>query len=167
MDQLAMNAWIDKNGGDSSTTKFVELTPGSQIDAVETGRVAACTIGEPYQSDALSSKRLRSIGATYDAVAPSFMMVAYFSTTDWLAKNAASARKFHEAMAEASTWASTHPEEAAAIDRKYMKTTIARVHEKPSRTLSPELLQPVFDGAFKYKLMPRALSASEVIWSGK
>lgn len=66
-------------------------------------------------------------------------------------------------MAEASTWASTHPEEAAAIDRKYMKADIARVHEKASRTLSPELLQPVFDSAIKYKLLPRAVSASEVI----
>jgi NitT/TauT family transport system substrate-binding protein len=166
MDQLAMYAWIDKNGGDSSTVRFIELTPASQIEGVESGRVAACTLGEPYASDALSSKRLRAIGATYDAVAPTFMMVGYFAGNDWIAKNPALARKFYQAMGEASVWAAAHPEEAAAIDRKYMKANITRVHEKPSRVLSPELLQPVLDGALKYKLISRPVSGSEMIWSG-
>lgn len=166
MDQLAIDAWIDKNGGDASTTKFVELSPASMIEAVASGRVAACTIGEPYKSDALATHRLRSIGATYDAVAPSFMMVAYFANDDWLARNADAARKFYQAMAEASTWAAAHPEDAAAIDRKYMKTTLERVHEKPSPALSPELMQPILDGALKYKLISRPVSASEMIWNG-
>ncbi len=94
------------------------------------------------------------------------MLIAYFATSDWLAKNPILARKFYDAMAEASVWASTHPDEAAAIDRKYMKADIGRVHEKASRTLTPDLLQPVFDSAYRYKLLPRAVSANEVIWSG-
>jgi len=166
MDQLAMYAWIDKNGGDSSSVKFVELTAASQIEGIESGRVAACTVGEPYASDALSSKRLRPIGATYDAVAPSFMMVGYFAGNDWIAKNPTLARKFYQAMGEASTWAAAHPEEAAAIDRKYMKANITRVHEKPSRVLAPELVQPVLDGAARYKLIPRVVNGSELLWSG-
>lgn len=93
-------------------------------------------------------------------------MVAYFATDTWLAKNPAVAKKYFDVMAEASVWASTHPEEAAAITRKYMKTNITRVHEKPSRTLAPELLQPVFDLAAKYKLTPRLVNASELVWSG-
>ena len=136
------------------------------IEGVDSGRVAACTIPEPYASDAIAGRKLRSLGSTFDGIVPGFMLVAYFATTEWLTKNPALAKRLHDALAEASVWVSTHPEEAAAIDRKYMKTTIARVHEKASRTLSPELLQPVFDSAVKYKLLPRTLSASEVIWSG-
>ena len=113
MDQLAIQAWIDRNGGDSTTTHFIELTAASQIEGIESGRVAACTIGEPYASDALAGGKLRSIGATYDAVAPSFMMVGYFATNDWIAKNPTLARKFYQAMGEASAWAAAHPAEAA------------------------------------------------------
>jgi NitT/TauT family transport system substrate-binding protein len=166
IDQLAISAWIDKNGGDSSTTKFVELPASALIEGVDSGRVAACTIPEPYATDALTGRKLRSLGSTFDGIAPGFMLVAYFATTEWLTKNPALAKRFHDAIAEASLWVSTHPEEAAAIERKYMKTTIVRVREKASRALSPELLQPVFDSAAKYKLLPRALSANEVIWGG-
>ena len=136
------------------------------IEGIESGRVAACTVGEPYASDALAGGKLRAIGATYDAVAPSFMMVGYFATNDWIAKNPALARKFYQAMGEASVWAAAHPSEAAAIDRKYTKANITTVHEKPSRALTPELIQPVLDGALRYKLIPRAVNGSEMIWSG-
>jgi NitT/TauT family transport system substrate-binding protein len=166
IDQLALDAWIDKNGGDSSTTKFVEVPAGAAIETVETERVAACTISDPYAADAVASKRLRSLGSTHSGIAPTFMLIAYFSSVDWLTKHPALAKRFHDAIAEASVWASTHPEDAAAIARKYMKTTITTVHEKASRTLDPALIQPVFDSALRYKLLPRAVSANEAIWSG-
>lgn len=166
MDQLAFTAWLDRNGGDSTGIKFVEI-PGTGIsEALSLGRVSACTLSEPYLSDALDKHRVRAIGKAYDAFAPTFMMAVFFSTADWAAKNPTLARRFAAAVVEASVWASTHPEDAAAIVERNTKTKIARVHEKPSRVLDPALIQPVLDRAVRYKFLSREMDAGELIWDG-
>ena len=45
--QLATMAWVDNNGGDSSTIKFLELPPSAGLIALASGRVDAVTLANP------------------------------------------------------------------------------------------------------------------------
>ena len=67
---LAVMAWMDKNGGDSTTVKFTEV-PISEIPiAIAQGRVVAGSVNEPVLSAALDDKTLRSLGAHFSGIAP-------------------------------------------------------------------------------------------------
>ena len=85
---LAGKAWIDANGGDSKTVKYVELGFPEMQAAVIAGRVDAISIN--LTVDATVNKPgdpLRTLGIVYDAVAPRFASAIWFSTTTWTAQH--------------------------------------------------------------------------------
>ena len=43
LDQLYIDAWLDKNGGDIASVKFTELPPSAMVPALEAGRVVAAS----------------------------------------------------------------------------------------------------------------------------
>ena len=47
LDELAMRAYIDKGGGDWTTTKFVEVPPSAMAEALAQGRVVAAVLPRP------------------------------------------------------------------------------------------------------------------------
>jgi NitT/TauT family transport system substrate-binding protein len=165
LDYLAGRAWIDQHGGDSSNVSFVELPQGSMEDAVASGRIAAAILAEPALSAALAAGRVKILAKPYDAVSKRFMVVGWFTTANWATKNAGDVRKFEVAINEASAWAVQHPEAAADILRKYMKTTFTRAHEYHVRSLDPGLIQPVLDAALEYRLLTAHENANGMIFS--
>ena len=84
LDQLIAAVLIDKNGGDSSTLKFVELTPPSMLEALAQGRIDAASMEDPELSAA--GKAIRSLGDGEDAIAQRFVTTAWFSNSDWLSE---------------------------------------------------------------------------------
>lgn len=167
MDQLAVNAWMDKMGGDASTIKFVEIPPSAVPEALEQGRVDVCVLAEPALTPAVVGKRVKAISKVYGvAYGNRFTMAVFFGSNDWLANNPVTAKKFVAALTEASLWASAHPEQAAVILEKYTKLHLARAQMIVARTMEPGIAQPILDAAAKYKLIPRTMNAGEFIWNG-
>ena len=164
--QIAAFAWIDSNGGDSSTVKAVELPQNAMADAVADGRVDAAEIGDPALTAGIVAGKVRIIGKAYDAIGKRLFAAAWFSSDEWAAKNPETIRKFTAAINDASAWAAKNPEAAATVLQKYMKVTFSRAHEYHNRTLDPAYIQPLLDAAFKYKALDRPMNASEIIWKG-
>src|SRR5581483_2677156 len=80
---LSARAWIDKNGGDPATVKFVEVPPATMPAALQQKRVDAVALFEPYVS-AAEAAGAKEIGAPYDAVSTHFMTACWFGDADWI-----------------------------------------------------------------------------------
>lgn len=168
IDETNMFAWIDKNGGDWQSVKFIEVPPSEMAAALDQGRISAAIINDPELSAFLSEKRVRVLGNAIGAVGAQYLGNGWMASKDWADANADTVRKFQAAIAMAAVWANAHPEDAAKIFNKYVKTQTARLHARfTSAPLDPRIVQPILDAASKYKILPRQMAAGEIIWSPK
>jgi NitT/TauT family transport system substrate-binding protein len=165
IDQLGAYSFIDRYGGDSSTIKYIELPPPGVPSALEAGRIAAGLVPEPLLSEVLAGGKVRSLGHSYDGIGARFMSVVFFAKRDWANANAALVSTFAASLIAGEAWADANPAAATASLGRWTKTTVDRRRMVTTKTLDPALLQPLLDSAFKYKLLPRKLEASELIWS--
>jgi NitT/TauT family transport system substrate-binding protein len=165
---IAARAWIDEGGGDSKSVKSVELPFSEMKAALETGRIDAASLDTT--GDPLLGKRgdtLRLLGSTFDAVAPRFAPSVWFSTTDWVAKHPAQAKAFVAEMHDAAVWANGHHDDSALILAKYMNVAPQQIAGLRRATygdrLTPDLIQPNIDIAFKYGAIKAAFPAADII----
>lgn len=164
---LAMKAWMDQNGADSSTLKVVEMPQPAAPAALEQGRVDGITVVNPAYTIALASGKARLAAKIFDAIAPGFMLVCWFSTTQWVAQNRAVAQRFVRLLAQSAAYVGSHaPETVPDIDAlsHLGSEMILREHRMEYATrLRASDIQPVIDVAAKYKAIEKGFPASELI----
>jgi NitT/TauT family transport system substrate-binding protein len=165
---VAVRAWLDKNGGDSSTVHFLEVPFGQMEQAIQTGRVDAASIDA--QSDPTIGKPgdpLRVLGIAYDGIGPRFLPSVWFTSADWIAKHPDEAKKFASVMRDAANWANVHRKESAEILVKYSKNTMEEINSVPrvsyAAVVTPDLIQPVIDDSAKYGLIKAPFPAAAII----
>jgi NitT/TauT family transport system substrate-binding protein len=164
---LADRLWIDRNGGDSSTVKLVELPVSEIAAAIESGRIDAGAINEPELAAAKGSKKLRVLGRPFDAVAQRFMYTAWFTTTDFVNAHRAAVEGFARAMREAAAFANKNPAQTVDILSSFTRIepnvirSMTRVVQ--GTTLDVGLIQPVIDASARYKAIPASFEAKELI----
>jgi NitT/TauT family transport system substrate-binding protein len=163
LDQLSLEAWLDKNGGDSASAKYVELPPAQMVAALERGTVAAVSLPDPALDAAVSAGSVRIIGNNYDSIAKTFMVTGWFSTNDWLAKNPDAAKKFAAAMTEAADWANANHDRAAEILLKYTKIDARTSHVRFAPRLGGAIVQPVLDAGAQYKMLDKSVTLGDLI----
>lgn len=160
-------AWLQKNGGDPASVKWVELPFPQMAAAVETHRVDGAMIAEPFLEAA--RPQVKFVAAVDDAIAPRFMSTGWIATNAWIKAHPAEAAKFAEVMHRTAIWANAHQKESAQILLRHTRispetaATMSRVEYAMS--LDPKLLQLSIDAAAKYSKTPmRATPATEIIW---
>ena len=168
MPQIAVRTWIDKNGGDSSTVKFVELPYSEMIGGVNSGRVAAAAINTAF--DPLIGKPndpVHMLGAAYDAVGPKFASTVWFAMADWANKNPDLVRRFNLTMKQAAIWAAAHPHDVAVSVAAHTKQPLADVEASPrviyGTEITPDMLQSVIDLGAKYGSLKSVFPAKDLI----
>ena len=156
--------WIDQNGGDSSTVKFIELKFSEMAPAVAAGRIDAGVTAEPDLSVAVQDGEARILAPVYSAVASTFIIGAWFATNDWVKAHPDAVARYVAAIDEAGAWANKNQAASAKILEKYTK-----IESKPGmkRVLFPEksdltLLQPGIDVAAKYHVIKASFPASDL-----
>ena len=167
LDQLAMDAYIDRGGGDWQSAKFIEVPPSAMAETLAAGRISAAAMNDPELSQALAANQVKILAKGYDAIAKVFMQTAWFTTQDWLGKNKDAAKRFSAAIVAGGLWGMSNPDPAVAILAKYTNSTEAKTKMRFATKLDASLIQPVFDAAYKYKLLPTQVAASDFIWDGK
>jgi NitT/TauT family transport system substrate-binding protein len=149
-------AWIEANGGDLASVKFVELPFPQMQPALEAGRVDVITIAEPFLSAARKTDRI--IGVPYDAIAKEFLISAYFTTTTWAKANPDALKRFISAIHEAAVWGNANHAKSAEILLKYAKMdpdlAASMVRTKYGEQLTSAIMQPVINVAAKYGKFP-------------
>jgi NitT/TauT family transport system substrate-binding protein len=165
---VSVQAWVDKNGGDWKTVKFIEMPFPQMPDAVRAGRVDAASIDAANEQVlARSDGELRRVANVFDAVGSHFAPSAWFSTVSWVDAHPAAAKAFVAVMAQAAAWGNANHAASAVILAKYTNKTpqeIEAVTRAPYATkLTPDLLQPSIDAAAKYGLIKAPFPATELI----
>lgn len=166
---LAARAWIDKNGGDPSTVKFVEVPPPTMLAALQQKRVDAIAIFEPYVSAAVAAGA-REIGAPYDAVSTHFMTACWFGNSDWIKDHHEAALKFAQVINQAQAYTNPHYTDLVPFIAEYSKLPVETLRKMPivhvPNSMSSSLVQPLIDTAAKYKELPQSFSARDMILAG-
>ena len=169
LDTIATMGWIDQNGGDSRTIKFLELPHRAAAAAVAAGRIAAANIPETNLTDALNNG-CRILGRTLDGIGKHFLNTAYFSTAEYAAAKPDIVARFRKALYEAGAYANAHHSEMFPVIAQFSGMDEKTVAETPwedqptsYRALTPALIQPLIDAAVKYKAIPAAFPAKDMI----
>ena len=164
--EYGVRAWVDAGGGDASTLKFVELPFSEMPAALQTGRIDAAFVAEPFLTQA-KKVGAHTVGIEFDSIAPSFLVAGWFTTNDWAAKHARALALFAQSMHDATAWAKANPAKCPDILAKYLKVDAAEVATTPrtffAPALDPEQVQTGIDLTAKYAKFP-AFPAAEIIY---
>jgi NitT/TauT family transport system substrate-binding protein len=167
---LAVLAWMDKNGGDITSIKFVEIPIGEIPAAIEQGRVAAGSVNEPVLSAALTDNKLRSVAHHFDGIAPRFMYTAWFTTKTYATANPAVVKNVAQALRKAADYCNGHHAQTADLIAKFTSLEPAQVAKmtrvEQGTTLDPKLVQPVIDTMLRYKTLTQPIEARDIMFSG-
>lgn len=162
---ISLMSWVDQHGGDSSTIKFVELPLAAGPAAVEQNRVAGAETGYPSLAVAYARGLVRLVPA-FDGIAPAFMVTAWFTTKDFVAKRPEVVKAFARVCAAAGTYTNAHHDETAPMMATFTgidPALIAHMTRTVSGTvLNASLIQPVIDVSYKYKALKSAFKAQEL-----
>ena len=163
--QLPFQVWIDNNGGNSKTIKFIEVPLPAMQAAVANGTVAATTPPEPFLTFGADAGE-RVILMQKNTMAPSFILNGWAVSKDWLAKNRHLARQVASGLRESSAWANDNPGLIGPILSKYTKMPeplIARTRRaRFADAFSTDELQPTIDAAARYGIIVKSFPATDI-----
>lgn len=163
--QVGVSLWIDKNGGDSTQTKFLEIPFAAMAAALSTGRVDAAMLTEPALT--LHKDVVELLSPAYSAIADEFLIGAFVASDTWLRENPDPAKRFGALIFETARWANTHHNETAAILAKRAGLDEALVRSMTRATygerLAVEYIQPVLDAALKYGSLKEPMKAKDLL----
>ena len=169
INQISMMNWMDKNGGDSKTAKFVEVPASATAPALTEHRVDFSMLNEPLLSAALATGKLRQIGNSFASVADRWLTSAYLAQPDYANKHADLMRRFARATYESATYTNAHEDETIPVMAEASKIPVA-VFSKMFRiegatSGDPALLASLMEVVVRYKVLARSFPASEMYWS--
>jgi NitT/TauT family transport system substrate-binding protein len=164
---LVSTAWVAQTGGDLSQVKVVEIPNTLAIAALADGRIDAFSAVDPWVTMALDSGKVRILAKAYDTIAPQFLISTWFATDAFVAKNRDLVTRFERVIRDATPAAYAHPAELIPLIAAFTNLAPAMI----SRTLKnlnalyldPVIVQPMIDFLAKYRVIPKAFDARELI----
>lgn len=166
LSDTAVRSWVDKNGGDSTTIKFVEIPFPTMSSALAANRVDGAWMAEPYI--ALDGRDARVFADCFDAISRNFLIAAWCTTPQWAKDHPDLINRFVAVLRETAIWANKNQTMSGEILAKYTKidprviATMVRAHY--AEQLAPALMQPLIDVAAKYENFT-PLPAQELIYT--
>jgi NitT/TauT family transport system substrate-binding protein len=163
---IGVRAWVDSFGADSQHIRFVEMPPSSMLAALESKRVDAVVVFEPVRSAALAAGA-RSLGKPFDAISKRFTSGVYFGTNAWISTHRDAVLRYADVLRQAAEYANAHYDELVPLIISFTKMApevvqrANRVHFATS--FAPTGIQPIIDIAAKYKEIPAAFPAQDII----
>ena len=160
-------AWVDKNGGNSSKIKFVEIPFPQMEPALIAGKVDAISVQEPFAAVAARRPETRVLSNPWGDVLPRFLVASWFASEKWIQKNKEVSQGFVRAINKGVDaihadkeggrgamikWAGLNPDFAGKIGLPYFEKGI---NEKD--------VQVTMDLTYKYKMISRPLKAKDVV----
>ena len=159
-------AWIDQNGGASSSVKLVELPPAAEGAALEAGRIQAAALAEPFLSQALGGGSVRIFAKIFDAIAPRFLQAAYFGTAGFINANPDVVQRFVRALLEGNAFANAHPDQTLPWLIEYAKIdpVVAKRarRERFGETIDPSMVQVEIDALVRLKVLEHGFDARDL-----
>ncbi|MGA2391940.1 MAG: ABC transporter substrate-binding protein [Candidatus Lustribacter sp.] len=168
MGYYGAKAWIDRNGGDSSTVKWYEMPESLALAAMRAGRVDAAEVSEPVLDDAVRSPDARLFASCYDAIAERFLINAYFTSADYARAHPEIVQRFCDVILRAGAWANKNHAQSGKILEKYIGVPVppANTRATYAERVRPADAQPVLDVLVQYGALKKPLRAADLFAPG-
>jgi NitT/TauT family transport system substrate-binding protein len=164
---LGARTWIDKTGGSDASVQFVETTGPQAGVALDTGRVSAAILVNPILAQMMGTGKYRALTDPIAPLGSRVLEAAWFTTTDFAAKNPDVIRKFSSVLAAASAYCNQHPDQTVGLLASFAKfdpDVIAHMtRDKYDLKLTPTDIQPVVDAAAKFGMIPSRFDVTTFI----
>jgi NitT/TauT family transport system substrate-binding protein len=150
---VTINNWMEKNGGDYTKIKYVEVPFPDMGAALEAKRVDAAFTVEPAFSGALAAGGT-PVFHSYEEVAPNMTVATYFASKQYIAENKDVVERFQRAMQKSLEYAAQNEPEVRTVVGEYTEIP-PEVTEKINlptwkADLNEPTIQTVIDLAAKY-----------------
>lgn len=167
--EFVPRAWVDKNGGDSSTLKFSEVPFPAIGDAIAAGRADAGWLNEPFFTIATRKGQVKLLTTADDVMPPVYLATAWFATAAWAKAHSDLVARFVRTMDQAAVWANANPDKVVPILVDKLKADPAMLAIGHRATFTDKLvnaqIQPLIDIVTKYQKVPN-FPASDLIFRG-
>ena len=168
--QLGFEAWVDNNGGDSKTIKWVEMPFPVMPGAIAQGTIAGGLPNEPALSAAEEAGD-RVVIMDHNSIAPVYILSGYVTTRAWADAHRDTVKKFAQAIRDAAVWANKNHDESAPILSTYSKIPLEVIRKMRRGDFAtdwiPGQLQPMIEAAVKYGIIDKSFPMSEIIYTPK
>lgn len=165
--ELSVRQWAKRSGANPDAIRFVEV-PFPQVEAaLRADRVKAAVTAEPFLNAAVNRKTARVLADSFSALSPRLLIASTIARKSWIAAHRNEARRFMEALNEASTYINAHPEERGTILPKYTRLT-AEVALKITRSnfetaLKRADIQPLIDASLEHGFIKSPVNVRDLV----
>lgn len=160
-------AWVEHDGGDPNSLKFIEAPTSTLAQMVVDGRAAAAVVNEPALSQAVALGTTRVVGDPMAALSKRYLLGAYAVIAPAAEKEADAMRRFATGMHAAQVYCNTHLVETADLVAGYSgipaDVVAHSVRVVDSEYVDADLVQPIVDALAKFGVTARSFSARDVI----
>lgn len=162
---IGARLFMDSNGGDSSTAKFVELPFSTVGAAVVAGRIDAGVANDPYLKADVRSGKVRALGDLLASLGSKFLETEWVAMGDYIAKNRDTVTRFRQVIKDAQVWCNAHVPETQDIAAAFTgidRATLATTRSFYAVDADPKDVQPYITACAKYEIIPKAFDAAEL-----
>ena len=136
---LAAKAWVDKNGGDPTTLKFVEIPNSAQPLAVAQHRIDAAILEPPVLEASIADGTSKTIGDPMGAIASEYLIAAFIVRSDWAAQHADTLKRFTRILSESAKYVNNRSVQTAPFVDELTKIDISVVSKMARRPRAKQL----------------------------
>ena len=133
---LLISAWMDKNGGDSTTVKYIEVLLPQAAGVVTQGRADASLSVEPFITQAKADTRV--LADPFAVLGDNYLITAFFASSAWAQTHPAVVARFAAVIRETADWANKNQAKSAEILAKYSKLDPGHGRADDSRPLQDD-----------------------------
>jgi NitT/TauT family transport system substrate-binding protein len=164
---VATQAWLEENGVDSKSVKFVEIPESAVSAALAQKRVDGSTVLNPVLADLINGGKNRVAATVFDGIANRFMISGWFASAAYVAQHRDVVDRFERVMQQAEAYANTHHAETLDLVVQFTGLDASTVAGMTRPTypalLDPHDIQPLIDAEVKYKVIDKTFPATELI----
>ena len=150
---LTINNAMEKAGADYKKVKYVEVPFPDANGALDTGRIDAAFVVEPFVSQG-KAQGANEVTHSFEATAPNYAVATYFATKQYSAKNKDVLDRFVRAINKSLDYTQSHPDLVRQLVPTYTKIPkdVAAKMTLPqwSADLNRPSIQQTIDLAQKY-----------------
>lgn len=166
--RLAMQAQLDQHGVEDPT--YLAIPFPQMPQALASGRVDVAVIDFPYADTALAAGAVK-LGDPTGPLYPNGTMFCYAGMSDYLAKNAKTAERFRDGMAEVIAYAKDHEHEVLQSLIKHMdmsKDDVAKLQIGSNFVpkINMESIGLMQDQMKQFKWIDKTLEPNDLVWKG-
>jgi len=138
--EVVIRASIDKDGGDPSNVELLEVPFPEMVAALESERIDAAFIPEPFLLQAVQGGARVIENASYQAVDPEgFELGIYFASDQYIEENSDVVDRFVRASDRSAEYAAAHPDEVRKVITTYTEIPADLVRKIKLPRWDPEL----------------------------